>query len=1021
MKPQLLVLQAIGPYAGRQLIDFRPVLDAGLFGIYGATGSGKSTVFSAMMFALFGESARSEQPATTLRSDHADADLLTLVELVFSIGDRTFRIVRQPEQMRPAKRGGGETREPHKAWLFDVTGIDINSLSDANPGKVVAETKVKAVDDSVKTLLGYGPEQFRQIVLLPQGRFEAFLSADTNDRVEILRGLFDVSLYRRLTERIKADADAAEKEVSAARVVSARRLSAENFDSMEALASGIETADHEAATKTALAADDRTAWESAVDAYAAACRSDSQFREYIDAERDLSELDAERPAIDALTDRLKIARTIQSLADAASAVENARSGWTEMAAREKDATARHQNAATQAETAAATLLSFTARLAEIEKHKSTLRTYRSYEQVLDDSAVLREASLTADRDAADADVAVSEAKSSLEAIDRERDQIGRTIDAAQEGEMKRAQLQMLAAELTQRHKDAQAFEAARHSAAEAQNRAKSAAGEVASAIDALQRAETEFAGAEAALLRNQAAHLAAHLTPGESCPVCGSKEHPSPAGGMTGPSDVNAAHQSTKSRLETARRAAETARTAAGIAAERSMERQTAFESLSAPEKSAVELSASFRQVEAELALIPAVTVSDLREALFKAEQRQTVASQAFAAAMKRQTEAAVAAGAARQAYDSALAPIPPDLRQRPVLTAAIAELDRLISDFDQDRNAAVSAEREAADHLSAAAGKKETLAAELLRSKERLAGEEQRFAARLAAAGLTAAVYEDRKADLAAIPDFETHLQTYGEMRAAAADRLERARAAIAGLVRPDLTALAAARDTAKTHHEALEKAASEAGARLRYLEKLRSELSCEAERLHKLERDTAPVRELAGLFAGNNERKITLETFAISALFDRVLESANLRLNPMTRGRYALVREIEGKGLARRGLGIAVEDSHTGRQRPTSTLSGGETFIAALALALGLSDVVESAHGSVRLDTIFIDEGFGSLDSDNDSGTLETVLQTLQDIVGATRSVGVISHVPLVQQAIPVGFYVSKTISGSHIEQRL
>jgi exonuclease SbcC len=150
-------------------------------------------------------------------------------------------------------------------------------------------------------------------------------------------------------------------------------------------------------------------------------------------------------------------------------------------------------------------------------------------------------------------------------------------------------------------------------------------------------------------------------------------------------------------------------------------------------------------------------------------------------------------------------------------------------------------------------------------------------------------------------------------------------------------------------------------------------------------------------------------------------VLEAANLRLNPMTRGRYCLVRENETKGNARRGLGIAVEDTYTGRQRPTSTLSGGETFIAALALALGLSDVVESAHGSVRLDTIFIDEGFGSLDSDGDSGTLETVLQTLQDIVGTSRAVGLISHVPLVQQAIPNGFFVRKTPGGSHIEVRV
>jgi exonuclease SbcC len=178
--------------------------------------------------------------------------------------------------------------------------------------------------------------------------------------------------------------------------------------------------------------------------------------------------------------------------------------------------------------------------------------------------------------------------------------------------------------------------------------------------------------------------------------------------------------------------------------------------------------------------------------------------------------------------------------------------------------------------------------------------------------------------------------------------------------------------------------------------------------------------LRELADAFTGRNDMKMNLETFAIATMFDHVLEAANLRLGPMTRNRYMFVRETEGRGNAQRGLDIAIDDANTGRPRPPSTLSGGETFIAALALALGLSDVVESTRGNVRLDTIFIDEGFGSLDSDGDAGTLEQVLETLQDLVGQNRAVGLISHVPLVQQVIPNGFWITKTTSGSHIEMR-
>ena len=1021
MKPLLLVLQALGPYPGRQPVDFRPVLDGGLFGIYGATGSGKSTIFSAMMFALFGEAARSEQPATTLRSDHADPDLLTLVEMVFSVGAHSYRIVRQPEQMRRARRGTGETREPHKAWLFDVTGMDVDALCDTNPGRLIAEAKVKAVDEAVKNILGYGPAQFRQVVLLPQGRFEAFLSAGTSDRTEILHGLFDISLYRRLSERIKADADAAQRAVAAARAVATGRLAAESFESMDALIAGIAEFSDKARQQTGATAEARSAWEGAIDAYAAAARTDASFREHSKVEQEMAQLDAARPGIEALIERLKIARSLQSLADAASALDSARREAVEAVAREKEAAARLELATARAQSTATSLKELTGRLAGVEKHKTTLQTFRDYEEQLDRCEELGDLSQAADRAAASAHAAARAAQVSLEKLSRKREQLDQSLQLAQESEVKRSHLEMQAAELRRHHADAKSYELARERAAQAQRDADIAASKAAAATETLQVADNDFARSEAALLTDQAAHLATRLSPGASCPVCGSKDHPAPAGSLTAGTDAGAAYQSAKSSLEAARRTAEAARTDAHLAAGLAQERDAAFASLVVPDKKSVELSASLRRIEAELSGLPAVSTDSLRQALLDAGQQHTAAAQAQETARQRQTETAIAAAAARQAYESALAAIPLDLRDRTALAAAIEQLAGEISRFQLDHAEAVSADRDAATHLSAAAREAETLAAEAHRGQERLAREEERFTTRLSAAGLTFSDYESRKSDLASIPAFEQQLREYTEKRAAAADRLERARSTIANLSRPDLAALASARDAAEVQYDSLLKTLSDTDARLRQLEKLQSELSDEADRLEKLERETAPVRELAEVFAGHNTFKVTLETFAISALFDRVLESANLRLGPMTRGRYALVREIEGKGVARRGLGIAVDDSYTGRQRPTSTLSGGETFIAALALALGLSDVVESAHGSVRLDTIFIDEGFGSLDSDTDSGTLDTVLQTLQDIVGATRSVGVISHVPLVQQAIPAGFFVTKTAGGSHIDLRL
>jgi exonuclease SbcC len=197
--------------------------------------------------------------------------------------------------------------------------------------------------------------------------------------------------------------------------------------------------------------------------------------------------------------------------------------------------------------------------------------------------------------------------------------------------------------------------------------------------------------------------------------------------------------------------------------------------------------------------------------------------------------------------------------------------------------------------------------------------------------------------------------------------------------------------------------------------------ERSPKTTRMIVLEVRTGALRELARLFNAENGLRLNLETYAIGAMFDYVLGAANRRLGPMTNNRYNLERDTErAGGRSRQGLGIAVFDRYTGKKRPPSTLSGGETFIAALSLALGLSDVVEIVNGKIHLDAIFIDEGFGSLDTENESGTLDQVLQVLTQLVSQRRVVGVISHVHQVQQVIPNGFYVRKEPGGSRIEAR-
>lgn len=1025
MKPLRLTLQAIGPYAGRHAIDFRAALDSGLFGIYGATGSGKSTVFSAMTFALFGEAARHDQPASSLRSDHADTATISEVELVFELGARRYRIVRRPDQPRAMKRGSGETTETHKAWLFDITGLDLDAVSDHNPGKVIAEKKVVAVNAAIRSILGYGAEQFRQIVLLPQGRFEAFLAASTDKRREILADLFDVSLYRRLTDELKQQASRAEDDIRTARAVVAGRLADEGFATVEALTEAIadartrqtELADAAEAAKAAFAAADQT--------YQAAARTDAAFAEHVAAEQAMAALEAKRAEIAAIEARLTAARIAATLAAVDAAIATERREAEAAADRHARMTLRLGEAEAAASTATTALAATTGRAGEIERLREETRALADHAGRLEACEGLRDAR---DEAASRADHAgnVAEQKRQHHAdLVRRRDSAATLFDAARTCELRRAALKVEIAEADRAHKDAIAFERAVGERDKAARTAERCVAADRAARMALASATQTFTEVEGALLQSHALHLAAHLTDHQPCPVCGSHTHPAPARGAASDgdsdSDIASRYQLSKVQLEAARSEAATAATDFGVARQSLERAQADLDTLAAPAGTSASLTGALRALKSRLSELGAETdLAKLALEVQSLEAEMAPAHDAHETAKSEAVRLANDAALAERLLADAIAAVPHDLRSPAAIETALAAHAAAIDALTSAMRNAEAGARQTAEALVAASRDEENARSNLTDADKRYEAAQAALAERLREHGLGDDGYRAARADIARIGDLETDIRSFAEQGTIVRERLRKAAEAIASADRPDIAALKEDRDLADVARTRADNDAADAGARVRQLDRLRTSLGAEIERITQLEQDSGPLRALSDAFSGRSEAKVSLEAFAIGTMLDRVLDAANLRLAPMTRGRYGLVRIVEGKGNARRGLDIAIEDSYTGRQRPTSTLSGGETFIAALALALGLSDVVESSRASIRLDTIFIDEGFGSLDADGDAGTLEQVLQTLQDHVGRNRAIGLISHVPLVQQAIPNGFWITKTASGSHIEQR-
>lgn len=1022
MRPIRLSLQAFGPFATTEVVDFRSALETGLFGIYGQTGAGKSTLFSAMSFALFGLPTKTDQEPRSLRSDHAAPDLPTEVEFVFELGAKAYLIRRRPVQERPKARGEGTTEDAAEASLFDVTGIPMDTLGPSQSGRVIAEKKVSVVGQQVEALLGYGADQFRQIVLLPQGKFETFLAAKTDARVEILRDLFDVKVYRDLAARLKEEASEAERALRDQRALYVARLEERGFESAEALELGIAAAEAKVDEKRSIQQGAETVNESARKALTDGEQVEKAFVAVDTARKALDDLEAKTGEIDALAMRVEAVKNALQARDLESASHDAERD-SQIAVNAVITAEGELNTATGAKKEAAQKL-VEAQSGEVRRQQvqADLTRLEAIEKQVGQAAELQKAFDEAARDEASARKALTIAIESREGHKSQRDATDLALEQARKTEAARGKLTGELAESNRERVKAVAHAKAQGAVADAQQDVKAAASELTTRTEAALAADAALVEAEARLTRTQAIILAEKLTEGVACPVCGSHDHPTPAHGTPEQSGLTEAFRSAQTKARTSSEARVRAESELGNCRTRLDEKKRALDEQERPERTLVELEAEIVRLEGTVdALGEAIDLDAMAEQLAdlkrKVTEAETVEAKARAAAGQAETTLAEA----RAKRDTVVEALPEGLRTPEAVVARREALQREQSQLSAALELATQGDRLASEALTRAQEQLE--AAKRAREAQARRAEKAQgdFSARLAEVELDKAGYDACKAHFPTLDADRKVVSDHREGLIAARTTWQNARAACADRERPNLAPLQLALENAtqelKTANDALSAARSDVSSLTKFKESLAEALT----KTERLETETGPLRGLADLANGKNDFKMTLETFAIGAMFDQVLEAANMRLDPMTRGRYRLARGIEALGgRGKRGLEIEVFDINTGKARPTATLSGGETFIAALALALGLADVVESLSGKIRMDTIFIDEGFGSLDTENGAGTLDQVIQVLAALTEGSRAVGLISHVGLVQEAIPQGFYVRSTPCGSRVEER-
>jgi DNA repair protein SbcC/Rad50 len=992
MRPHRLRVTAFGAFGGTVEVCFDDLASAGLFLLHGETGAGKTTLLDAIGFALYGRVPGERGKARRLRSDHAASGAPTEVQLEATMGGRRMRITRKPEQERPKRRGGGTTTEQAKILLEEADGATWRAIS----------TRAGEADDEIKDLMGMSAEQFYQVVLLPQGQFAQFLHADANDRQRLLQKLFGTDRFRAvedwLAELRRTTAHAVDEAKHTVKELAARvaQVAADEVpDDPDALPDPAwaprlaEAAALAAAAGAAEVRARRAELDQAQDRQRDAERLADLQRRRADALRTRDQLAQDAPAIAELRQELAAA---QRSAEVTPALHEAdRTAAALAAASRVEQQARAELPAARSEAPAAGLR---AAAREHVTRSGRLEGLRSIQE----QAAAEDRTVTAARTAAAAlAVQITSAEQDAAAQQERRPVLSRQRDQGREAAERLPGVQAEA----DRHQ-----RAAADMAALVQARTDAARHSQAYIAAKIEHAElvNDVARLRMARIDGMRAELAAALVDGAPCPVCGSLDHPELCE-LTGERVTREQEEAADAEAAAAGERAETIGARLGAADVRVADLTARLEGadfvvaadLPTLAAEAARLASAGDQLQAEAERLAATRLPDLQTALDDLDRDIAAVGLRLVELTNQHRDELRHAAAAEQRA----------VQHRGSLAAQL--------DGAPDLDTALARERVAADALSAAADAADATA--------RAQADADR-AADLAAKAATEAGFADpetardarREASwrAAAEHDIREH-----QSSAKAADDL----LADPGLDVPldppaDTAAAAAAADAVRqAHHDALA-AYDRAQHKAEQLADLAPRLSTSLEQLKPLADRAAEARTLADLAAGQgaNTLRMTLSAFVLAARLEEVAAAASERLLAMTSGRYSLIHTDARRGAGRSGLGLLACDAWTGVDRDTSTLSGGETFLASLALALGLADVVTAEAGGTRIEALFVDEGFGSLDEE----TLDEVMTVLDGLREGGRMVGIVSHVAELKQRIPAQIRVHKGRSGSHLTVR-
>ncbi len=1016
MRPIQLTMTAFGPYKGTETVDFRELKDNRLFVISGATGAGKTTIFDGICFALYGQASGEDRTDNrAMRSDFADDAVQTTVELTFVIHNRTYRIMRQI----PYVKQGNKSETSARCEFYELTRDGEVPLVDR---QIVSEINKKAEE-----LIGFTLAQFSQIVMLPQGEFRKFLTSDTENKETIMRKIFKTEPYREIVEQLKGKKDAAqatltkEMQQSEGHISQITSLLPERESSVFAVLANehynVNQVLHGLKEELAFYQDKTVVVKKNYDdAYLKHTKMQEVYHAAKHTNERFVELQQKEIALTGLSEQLPLIKLKeQQLVDAERAVSIGEIEMQFLALKEEANTKseRLEKARIAVIVAMENLENATRRFqveegrkVERENIAETLMRLNDHLPAVSSLASKQEALNLLKKEIIfmEKDFSITVAKTDEET--KKLDSVKLEIDVY---EGKLVSYDESIDDLTITNEKCKVLD--EHNVI--RNRIVVLEKEKNDNELSYKKCKAEYDAVEQIWLNNQAAILAETLKDGELCPVCGSENHPSKT---HKPIEVIVSRERLEMEKAGLRDVEEQFRNAA-------ISYRNGIEQLSDNEKELNRLTINAdtndlhilkKKLESEVAQLrdDRKILIDLRGKLKKqevlTEQFVTKKSEIERTFLQQQssydTQVAV--------LETILQSIPEDVRVLVILQQKIAETEQKKVQLDRAWETVQKLREEAVQQLAIAKSSEMHAGKSLEEIVEKRSHAENRFKEALKESAFpTEEAYREAKMKEADRNSLKEKVAAFKQQLHTLQEVVVELRLMLEGQEIVDLSNLESRVTELKNDYEA---ALSDYNASSEYEKTafgLNEKLVQSSFKVIELERIYGKVTDLYDVVRGQNGLKLSFERFIQIEYLERIIQSANERLKDMSNGQFVLIRsdrqEIRGK---QSGLGLDVYDAYTGQTRDVKTLSGGEKFNASLCLALGMADVIQSFQGSVSIDTMFIDEGFGSLDEES----LNKAIDTLIDLQKSGRMIGVISHVEELKAAFPAILEVKKSKEG-------